>query len=656
MKKLLLILILALNFQSLTKADDVRDFEIEGMSVGDSLLNYMDPEKINNSIRNYFEDERKYYDAKYRYVLASLENIRYGEKTIQKLIELYEEVKSSNDQDELDVVYKVIGTGKFTQSFKEFSSLSQKVLQEYGKILEDTYQFHKRKNNIDEVSEMLRNTGYILKLMTSINFSNEFLVDGVYNTFKIYFEELDKFEYNSRAAASFLESANLYIRNTNAPEGFVQLIQDLDNTYGIKIKLKTADWIELIDLYENGNQETKDKITNLTDRITDHPLKIMSVPDPDNPGEFIRANNFKSKEVIDKFCNIVDVMIKKHNVNVLREFFYAFRNVEHPLSDTIIEKALEELIALPKNANDKQTLISYLIRYFEKFGISNPVIAEKFDVVKSEMFRDVENAFNKAIANLEKKTKPQGTFFDYYRVANKKIFLKSQPKEWHERLINLIVENIKTNPKFSNLKSAILETIVYLINLKDIVLSEQDQRLLSKSTKSSSILLLPYRHISQSVSVDIIIDVLQKNVKSSLDSIQLSSSLFENLYQSKKLLDAFVQYSSNSFFKNTVLRLIELLKGNKVEILRGNPYQHTDQKIIDISEVIDPNDNVWFNYVLEEIRTKTNAGKTKKAAKMFKEFDALIAQRNVSQEISRPELDLSHRKIFGNSLKEVYNF
>ena len=40
MKRLLLILILTLNFQSWTKADDIRDLEIEGMSIGDSLLDF----------------------------------------------------------------------------------------------------------------------------------------------------------------------------------------------------------------------------------------------------------------------------------------------------------------------------------------------------------------------------------------------------------------------------------------------------------------------------------------------------------------------------------------------------------------------------------------------------------------------------------------
>ena len=40
MKRLLLIFIFTLSFQSLTKADDVNDFEIYGLSVGDSLLKF----------------------------------------------------------------------------------------------------------------------------------------------------------------------------------------------------------------------------------------------------------------------------------------------------------------------------------------------------------------------------------------------------------------------------------------------------------------------------------------------------------------------------------------------------------------------------------------------------------------------------------------
>ena len=54
MKRLLLILILTLNFQTLTKADDIRDFQIEGMSIGDSALDYFSESEIKSNEMNYY--------------------------------------------------------------------------------------------------------------------------------------------------------------------------------------------------------------------------------------------------------------------------------------------------------------------------------------------------------------------------------------------------------------------------------------------------------------------------------------------------------------------------------------------------------------------------------------------------------------------------
>ena len=61
MKILLLILILTFSFQSLTKADDIKDFEIEGMSIGDSLLDFVSINEIKENIIPYFKSKRKYY-------------------------------------------------------------------------------------------------------------------------------------------------------------------------------------------------------------------------------------------------------------------------------------------------------------------------------------------------------------------------------------------------------------------------------------------------------------------------------------------------------------------------------------------------------------------------------------------------------------------
>ena len=46
MRRLFLIIILTFSLQSLTKADDIRDFEIEGISIGDKLLNFSTFNKV----------------------------------------------------------------------------------------------------------------------------------------------------------------------------------------------------------------------------------------------------------------------------------------------------------------------------------------------------------------------------------------------------------------------------------------------------------------------------------------------------------------------------------------------------------------------------------------------------------------------------------
>ena len=55
MKRLLLILILTFSLQSWTKADDIKDFQIEGMSIGDSLLDYYTEKKIKKNIRTWYK-------------------------------------------------------------------------------------------------------------------------------------------------------------------------------------------------------------------------------------------------------------------------------------------------------------------------------------------------------------------------------------------------------------------------------------------------------------------------------------------------------------------------------------------------------------------------------------------------------------------------
>ena len=75
-RKFLFIFVLSLSFQSWTKANDIRDFEVEGMSIGDSALKFFTQKQIiknsrvdhytNNKytpVQNDFLDFFKIYDA-----------------------------------------------------------------------------------------------------------------------------------------------------------------------------------------------------------------------------------------------------------------------------------------------------------------------------------------------------------------------------------------------------------------------------------------------------------------------------------------------------------------------------------------------------------------------------------------------------------------
>ena len=56
-----LILVLIFGLQSWIKADDVRDFQIEGFSIGDKLSETMSKKEISENIIPYFQNQRKYY-------------------------------------------------------------------------------------------------------------------------------------------------------------------------------------------------------------------------------------------------------------------------------------------------------------------------------------------------------------------------------------------------------------------------------------------------------------------------------------------------------------------------------------------------------------------------------------------------------------------
>ena len=66
MRVFLAVLVLIFSLQSWTKADDISDFEIEGISIGDSLLDYYNEEEIltQKKITGFLYPNKDYFTAR----------------------------------------------------------------------------------------------------------------------------------------------------------------------------------------------------------------------------------------------------------------------------------------------------------------------------------------------------------------------------------------------------------------------------------------------------------------------------------------------------------------------------------------------------------------------------------------------------------------
>ena len=109
MNKLLLILILTLSFQSLTNADDISDFEIEGMSIGDSLLEFFNRNEILSTLKKQPLNGYIYPSKKYRSV--RLFSSKFGN---------YEHViVSYRDKDKQFIIEHIMGVIEYKNNFSK---------------------------------------------------------------------------------------------------------------------------------------------------------------------------------------------------------------------------------------------------------------------------------------------------------------------------------------------------------------------------------------------------------------------------------------------------------------------------------------------------------------------------------------------------------
>ena len=89
MRIFIVVLVLIFSLQSWTKAEDITDFEIEGISIGDSLLDYMTKDEIKYNDLEFHPSTSKYYAVNFTGKKNSYEYVDFYIKRGDKKYEIF---------------------------------------------------------------------------------------------------------------------------------------------------------------------------------------------------------------------------------------------------------------------------------------------------------------------------------------------------------------------------------------------------------------------------------------------------------------------------------------------------------------------------------------------------------------------------------------
>tara|TARA_B100001250_G_C19755526_1_gene769911 strand:+ start:838 stop:1428 length:591 start_codon:yes stop_codon:yes gene_type:complete len=189
MKIFITVLVLIFSLQSFSKADDIRDFEIEGISIGDSLFNHITKEQFND-----WEEFKHYYKGN-KFVVIPCKYPAQQYDQIGCTIKIAE--------DENHKIVGVHGTIKFPDNLSACLKKKEEVAKEFKEMLKNTI--------IDDMGTYPHNadpTGNSTQTVIDFNFSNggyirvvchdwskELAEEGWTDEFKVYItsKELEYF-------------------------------------------------------------------------------------------------------------------------------------------------------------------------------------------------------------------------------------------------------------------------------------------------------------------------------------------------------------------------------------------------------------------------------------------------------------------------------
>ena len=190
MKNFLCVAALSLCFITASQADDIKEFQIEGMSVGDSLLKFYSKNELEHKIKRqdvYFYKNKKFADF-FKSQSQEYKNLQITINPRDKKYEIYNvagQIFFENDMPGCQIKKKKIiseilllfPNNEFESSFKSHaidktgdSKVDQSIMElANGTILVECYDWSKKYRYADKLIISIRSTEFKNFLMTAYN-------------------------------------------------------------------------------------------------------------------------------------------------------------------------------------------------------------------------------------------------------------------------------------------------------------------------------------------------------------------------------------------------------------------------------------------------------------------------------------------------------
>jgi len=647
-------------------------------AIADKETDYIEKDKMK-------EGERLPYDVKYIDIQTFFKNFKNSRASVGKdpagrVLSFYREAKESGDDIMISFLLKSFKNSNFiydenvVKLGEVYNELVDELIKLYVKegIELELYYY---KNVLKTCNELnLKPSDFFLRssIEKGLSASAYLTLSDVYPAKMFYFELMKYLEKNTVSTA------------------IQSLIDERMDESGPNIAISSRSAERISEFYSTAKESNKDKIINTL-------VDIMPEGIPNLRWQDVKPKNYKAaNEIIERIIESITKLNQQYDYKFIfvQMLYFDLPKVDYFSAkiDEFLANSFLEKFSKIKNTANKNCFINTLNYVTRKLGDNHPIVQEINELFKTQINESGNNIeiFLEQL-NLSKITSKQlkNQIEEFKSDLSCIVYLSKKSKDWFKNLFNLVIKN-NTERQHKRLGKQETAFLLAIIMGKDIVLTKEEQfkftRMFGKSDFNNKNIIANYKHIDPDVFIELLGPDLAKGGMGAgltFEGFEFCPNIYRLLYNHKKITDLFCKVARPGLMKMITLNLSDELAGKSsprhtwaqsgmlVSRSFGYSFPHSayyslsyidmPQEEIKISDAVNMNDIAWFEYFIAESKKTPKRGLKGAIDELEMNLNNKKLKMQPSASIPSnddldPKLDLSHRKIFGNSLKEVYKF